>query len=188
VAADGAVYGGVEAALATDFRVAGEPLFRRPPGCLFLHQGSFMPAFFAEAGHAAVTDVDFFAFPRLAGQAGSLAIGAGDLFGVLTDRPAAAALLRFLVSDEAQTAWVSEGGSLSVKSTVTAYPDPISRRSAVLLSGAETFRFDASDQMSAAMSEAFRQAILRYTADPASLDDVLAGLESVRRDRQAVGP
>jgi alpha-glucoside transport system substrate-binding protein len=67
---------------------------------------------------------------------------------------------------------------------VTAYPDTISRRAAALLSGAEVFRFDASDLMPADLNSAFWQAVLRYTADPASLDDVLAELEAVRREGQ----
>ena len=60
-----------------------------------------------------------------------MAIGGGDLLGVLTDRPEADALLRYLVSDEAQSMWVAQGGgSLSVKSTVTTYPDAVTRRAA----------------------------------------------------------
>lgn len=181
VAADGAVHGGVEGALSTDFREAGEPLFSDPPGCLFLPQGSFMPTFFDEAGHHAREDYDFFSFPELEGQAGTLAIGGGDLFGVVSDRPEAAALMRYLVSDEAQTLWVEQGGSLSVKSSVTAYPDDITRRAAELLTSADHFRFDASDQMLPQLNAAFWQAVLRYTADPSSLDDVLAELEGMRR-------
>jgi alpha-glucoside transport system substrate-binding protein len=184
VAADGAVYGGTSAALQVDFRAAGDPLFDARPGCLFLNQGSFMPTFFTEDGHEPLADFDFFAFPPLREDEPSMVIGGGDLMGVLTPRPEAAELLRYLVSDEAQSSWVSHGGSLSVKSSVTAYPDTISRRAAALLSGAEVFRFDASDLMPADLNSAFWQAVLRYTADPASLDDVLAELEAVRREGQ----
>jgi alpha-glucoside transport system substrate-binding protein len=180
VAADAAVHGGAAGALATDFRSAGEPLFSDPPGCLFLHQGSFMPTFFEEAGHVPLSDFDFFPFPAMSADADSSVIGGGDLFGVLTDRPEAAALLRYLVSDEAQSTWVAQGGSLSVKSSVRAYPDATGRRAASLLSDADTFRFDASDLMPAALNTAFWQAVLRYTGDPASLDDVLADLEGLR--------
>lgn len=181
VAADGAVHGGSSAALGVDFRMAGEPLFSDPPGCLFLDQGSFMPTFFVEAGHEPLADFDFFPFPPLSEDEPSMVIGGGDLIGVLTERPEAAELLRYLVSDAAQSSWVAHGGSLSVKSSVTAYPDTISRRAASLLSGAEVFRFDASDLMSADLNAAFWQAVLRCTADPASLDEVLAELEAIRR-------
>lgn len=184
VAADGAVYGGTSAALAIDFRAAGDPLFDARPGCLFLDQGSFMPTFFTEDGHEPLADFDFFPFPPLREDEPSMVIGGGDLMGVLTERPEAAELLRYLVSDEAQSSWVSHGGSLSVKSSVTAYPDSISRRAAALLSGAEVFRFDASDLMPADLNGAFWQAVMRYTADPTSLDEVLGELEAVRRAGQ----
>lgn len=180
--------GGSRAALETDFAEAGDPLFSDPPGCLFLHQGSFMPAFFdsgdpAEGGEPVPgEDYDFFPFPAMASSAGTSVIGAGDLFGMLTDRPEAAELMRYLVSDEAQSIWVSRGGSLSVNAGVLDYPDPVSRRAAALLSGAELFRFDASDLMETATSQAFNRAVLTFTADRSQLDAVLAELEAIRRE------
>jgi alpha-glucoside transport system substrate-binding protein len=182
VVAEGAVFGGVAGALGTDFRDAGDALFRDPPGCLFLHQGSFMPSHFPE-GSQPGTDFDFFAFPPLADdRTRQVVLGAGDLFGILTDDAAAAALMRYLVSDEAQALWVAQGGSLSVKTSVTAYPDPISQRAASLLTRAEVFRFDASDQMPGELNLAFWAAVMRFTEDQSRLDDLLAELEQVRRD------
>jgi alpha-glucoside transport system substrate-binding protein len=180
VVADGAVFGGVAGALGTDFREAGDPLFSQPPGCLFLDQGSFMPTFFP-AGSEPGTDFDFFAFPSLGDEARGVVIGGGDLFGVLTESAAAAALLRYLVSDEAQTLWVAQGGSLSVKATVTDYPDRVSQRAAVLLTGAEAFRFDASDQMSGDLNAMFWRAVMSFTEDQTRLDDLLAELEKTRQ-------
>jgi alpha-glucoside transport system substrate-binding protein len=180
VVADGAVFGGVAGALGTDFREAGDPLFSQPPGCLFLHQGSYMPSFFPVASEPG-TDFDFFAFPPLGDAADGVVIGGGDLFGVLTDNAAAAALMRYLVSDEAQTLWVAQGGSLSVKATVTDYPDRVSQRAAVLLTGAAGFRFDASDQMSGDLNAMFWRAVMSFTEDQTRLDDLLAELERIRQ-------
>lgn len=179
VVADGAVFGGVEGALETDFREAGDPLFSDPPGCLFLHQGSFMPSYFP-AGEQPGTGFDFFPFPRLGDQGPGAVIGGGDLFGVLTENAAAASLMRYLVSDEAQTLWVEQGGSLSVKTSVTDYPDPVSRRAAALLTRAEAFRFDASDQMPGELNAAFWQAVLSFTEDQSRLEDLLVELEAIR--------
>lgn len=181
VVADGAVYGGSAAAVATDFRTAGEALFSEPPGCLFLHQGSFMPAFFAASGQRPGRDFDFFAFPGPDDSSDGAVIGAGDMLGLLTGSPAAAELMRYLVSEEAQSLWVSQGGSLSVLAGVTEYPDDVARRAARLLTGADTFRFDASDQMSETLNAAFWQAILDVTAEPRRLDEVLGDLEAIRR-------
>jgi alpha-glucoside transport system substrate-binding protein len=180
VVADGAVFGGVAGALETDFRAAADPLFSTPPGCLFLHQGSFMPVYFPD-GSEPGADFDFFAFPRLGDDPRGVVIGGGDLFGVLTDDPAASGLMRYLISDEAQTLWVAQGGSLSVKMTVTAYPDPVSQRAAELLTRAEAFRFDASDQMPGDLNTAFWSAVMSYTEDQARLDDLLAELERFRQ-------
>lgn len=182
VVADGAVFGGVAGALGTDFREAGAPLFSDPPGCLFLNQGSFMPPYFPsdkEPGN----DFDFFPFPRLGDEAPGAVIGGGDLFGVLTESEAAAALMRYLVSDEAQTLWVDRGGSLSVKTSVTGYPDPVSQRAAALLTRAESFRFDASDQMPGELNAAFWRAVLSFTEDQSRLDDLLDELEAIRLGR-----
>jgi hypothetical protein len=88
--------------------------------------------------------------------------------------------MRYLVSEEAQSIWVSHGGSLSVLTDVTAYPDRISRRAAEHLTGASVFRFDASDQMAGDMNAAFWQAMLDVTAEPTRLDEILASLEAVR--------
>ena len=107
-------------------------------------------------------------------------IGGGDLFGLLTDDPMAAALMRYLASEEAQTAWVAQGGSLSVDSTVVDYPDDVTRKAAALLSSADRFRFDGSDLMPAPMANAFNAAILDVSADPSSLDRVLDDLDAVR--------
>jgi alpha-glucoside transport system substrate-binding protein len=179
VVADGAVFGGIAGALGTDFREAADPLFGSPPGCLFLHQGSFMPTYFPD-GSEPGSDFDFFAFPRLGDEARGVVIGGGDLFGILTDDPAAAALMRYLVSDEAQTLWVSQGGSLSVKATVTAYPDTVTQRAAELLTRAEAFRFDASDQMPGNLNAMFWRAVMSFSEDQSRLDDLLAELEGVR--------
>jgi alpha-glucoside transport system substrate-binding protein len=180
VVADGAVFGGRTGAIETDFRDAGKPLFSLPAGCLFLPQGSFMPSFLTAPHREPIVDYDFFPFPALDGDGDRVVIGGGDLFGLLTDDPAARRLMRYLVSEDAQERWVRQGGSLSVRATVHDYPDPISRRMAELLTGAEAFRFDASDQMAADMNAAFWQAILDVTADPSQLDATLERLEALR--------
>jgi alpha-glucoside transport system substrate-binding protein len=177
--AEGSVHGGVSGALDTDFRDAAEPLFSEPPGCLLLPQGNFMAAFLAQDGRRAGQDFDFFRWPPVDEGTGRAVIGGGDLFGVLADRPAAAALMRYLVSDDAQRLWVAQGGTLSVKTSVTHYPDPVSQRAAAELTSADAFRFDASDQMPAELGAAFREAVLRVAEEPAAIDEVLDELDRI---------
>jgi len=180
VIADDSVHGGADGALQTDFEVAGDPLFTSPPGCLFLHQGSFMPAFFDADGHKPGTDYDFMPFPPMNQDDQGSVIGAGDLFALMTDNAAAAELVRYLVSPEAQEILVSGGGALSVDQRVNAYPNQLVVREAAVLTGAAHFRFDASDMMPRALNQAFWQAVLDFTADRSRLDEILASLDEVR--------
>jgi alpha-glucoside transport system substrate-binding protein len=181
VVADAAVHGGSRGALTTYFTDSGNPLFTDPPGCLFLHQASFMTTFLDAAAKPAPR-YDFLPFPDIDPRfAGSLIV-AGDLFGMLNDTPAARALIQYLVTAEAQSIWVERGGALSGNFNVHSYPNAIAQREAALLAGARIPRFDASDSMPDDMSAAFWQAVLDFTADQSRLDTILEQLEAVRRD------
>ena len=180
VVAVGAVHGGPAVAIGTRFEHAGDPLFTNPPGCLFLHQASFMPTFFtASAGRAGV-GFDFMPFPPMSATDHGAVIGAGDLFGMLTDNLAAAELMRYLVSADAQEILVAHGGALSVDQRVGGYPNDVVRREAAILARAEHFRFDASDLMPAALNRAFLDAVLDYTRSPLRLSAILDRLERTR--------
>jgi len=179
VVAEDAVFGGVRGALTSYFARAGDPLFTDPPGCLFLHQGSFMTTFLDAAASPAPT-YDFMPFPDIDPKWAGALIGAGDLFGMLTDTPESRALIRYLVTADAQSIWVGRGGALSGNFLVNTYPNDIAEREAALLARATIFRFDASDSMPDDMGRAFWQAVLDYTDDQTRLDSILRGLDSVR--------
>ena len=180
IVAPDAVFGGVDGALRTSFGSAGEPLFADPPGCLLMLQGSFMPAFFEAAGRRPGVDFDFMPFPEMGRATAGEVIGAGDLLGLLTDRPDAAALMDYLVGAEAQQTLVGRGGALSVNRRVSTYPNEVAAREAGLLSAASHFRFDGSDLMPAPLNTAFRHAVLDFTRDQSLLPRILAGLERIR--------
>jgi alpha-glucoside transport system substrate-binding protein len=171
---------GPSGVIATTFEDGGNPLFEDPPGCLFHHQGTFMTEFFKSRAGARDGEYDFFNFPVIDQRFANSVTGAGDLFGMFTDTPQAKALMEYLLTSEAQSIWVSRGGALSVNTRVTDYPDDISRRAAEVLTGAERFRFDASDLMPEAMATAFLQAVLDYTRSPTTLDSILASLDAVQ--------
>jgi alpha-glucoside transport system substrate-binding protein len=185
VAAESAVYGGIRGALETDFSDAGEPLFTDPPGCLFLHQGSFITGLGAFPKQKAGTDYNFFPFPDINSQYAGAIEGAGDLFGMFHDTPQAKALMKYLVTPEAQSIWVGIGGALSANKQVTNYPDDVSKRSAELLTSAKIFVFDASDLMPTAMNDAFWKATVTYTQHPDQLDSLLQSLDQTQADAYA---
>ncbi|MEW6224955.1 MAG: extracellular solute-binding protein [Chloroflexota bacterium] len=175
-------YGGGTGVNATNFEVGGDPLFATPPGCLFHHQASFITGLGAFKTAAAGTDYDFFPFPDINSQYSGAVEGAGDLFGMFHDTPAAKSLMAYLVTAPAQDIWVGIGGALSANKNATSYPDDISKRSAEALLNAKIFVFDASDLMPTAMNNAFWSGIVDYVGNPGQLDSILSDLDSVQAD------
>lgn len=173
-------YGGSTFVNSTNFGSAGNPLFTEPPGCLFHHQASFITDFFVEQGGAEEGEFDFFPMPAINPEYSGAFTGAGDLFGLFTDKPAAQDLLKYLVTPEAQQIWVSRGGALSGNTEVSDYPDEVSQRSAEILANAEIFRFDAGDLMPQAMKAAFFRAIVDFAENQDNLDQILASLDEVQ--------
>jgi alpha-glucoside transport system substrate-binding protein len=178
-------YGGSTFVNSTNFGSGANPMFTDPPGCLFHHQASFITDFFKEQGGAADGDFDFFPMPDMNEQYPGAFTGAGDLFGLFSDKAAAKDLLKYLVTAEAQQIWVDKGGALSGNTKVTTYPDDVSKRSAEILGSAEIFRFDGGDLMPAAMKAAFFRAMVDFAEDPGSIDTVLAGLDEVQASAYA---
>jgi alpha-glucoside transport system substrate-binding protein len=175
-------YGGGATAVATNFGNAGDPLFASPPGCEFLHQASFITGFSQFKSHKAGTDYNFFPFPDIDPQYAGAVEGAGDLFGMFHDTPAAKSLIKYLVTPEAQDIWVKAGGALSANKKANDYPDDISKRSAALLASAKSFVFDASDSMPTAMNDAFWKAMVALTNGSKTVDQVLADLDAAQKD------
>lgn len=178
----GNTYGGGQNAVATNFGNAGDPLFANPPGCEFLHQASFITGFSQFKSHAAGTDYNFFPFPDINGQYAGAVEGAGDLFGMFHDTPAAKSLMKYLVTAQAQDIWVKAGGALSANKNANSYPDDISKRSAEILANAKSFVFDASDNMPTAMNDAFWKAMVSLTNGSKSVDQALADLDAAQKD------
>ncbi len=178
-------YGGGQTAVATNFANAGDPLFKSPPGCEFLHQASFITGLGDFPNQKSGTDYNFFPFPAIDQQYATAVEGAGDLFGMFHDTPAAKSLMAYLVTAKAQDIWVKLGGALSANKNATDYPDDISKRSADLLANAQQFVFDASDNMPSAMNSAFWTAMVDLTRGKKTIDQVLSDLDKVQTDAYA---
>jgi alpha-glucoside transport system substrate-binding protein len=178
----GNAYGGLQTVAATNFEVAGDPLFADPPGCVFHHQASFITGLGGFKDAQAGTDYNFIPFPDINPAHAGGVEGAGDLFGMFNDTPAARSLMRYLVTAEAQDIWVQRGGALSPNKNATSYPDDISAASAQILAEAQSFVFDASDLMPQAMNDAFWRGMVALSSGSASLDEVLADLDEAQAD------
>ena len=179
------VFGGPSTELGTAFGNGGDCLFSDPAGCYLHHQANFMggEAGFFETNFPDVAEVgttyDFFVMPGIEFEG---VTSAGDLFGMFNDTPAAQSLISYLVTAEAQQIWVERGGALSANKEVSidAYPDEVGRKAAEVLTGAETVRFDAGDNMPAEMGAAFLEAIVNTVQSPDDLDSILETLDGVQ--------
>jgi alpha-glucoside transport system substrate-binding protein len=182
-----ASHGDANLIISTNFGKAGDPLFSQPPGCLFHHQASFITSFFDKdnTGIKAGTDYNFFLMPDINPQFAGAVTGGGDLLGMFHDTPQAKALMQYLITPQAQAIWpsIQGSGALSGSKSVSTsiYPDDITKAAAKDLSGAKIFRFDGSDAMPVAMSDAFLTGIEDFVKDQTQLDSILQKLDSTQQ-------
>jgi alpha-glucoside transport system substrate-binding protein len=182
VNAPGYVYGGATGALTIFFGDSPAALFTDPPGAYLHRQASFIQSFMLDANPdlVAVEDYNAFVFPPISPAVGNPLLGSGDLVGVFNDTPEAKALANYLASAEAQEIFCGELGKIGVNKNVdpSIYPDPITAWAASTIAEAETFRFDASDLMPAAVGAGtFWSGVLDYISG-IPLDTVLEAIEA----------
>ena len=177
------VRGGVQGELAINFADAPFPLFASPPGCYFHLQGSFIQDLIHSQypGLKPGVDLSFAPFPVLDRSVPETVEVAGDVVVMFRETQQSRALIRYLATAEAQAIWVKRGGALSANRRVSlsAYPDPLSRRAAEILTAAPAARFDASDLMPPPVGSSFLMATLEYVQHPDRLDQILREMERV---------
>ncbi|NBN64192.1 ABC transporter substrate-binding protein [Pannonibacter tanglangensis] len=147
------VMGGPEGVGSIDFRDSPKGLFASPPNCYMHRQASFIPSFFPD-GTKVGEDVDFFYFPAYASKdLGQPVLGAGTLFSITKDSPAARAFIEFLKTPIAHEVWMAQTGFLTPFKGVNTdvYGDPTLKKMGDILLNASTFRFDGSDLMPGAI-------------------------------------
>jgi len=182
VNAPGYIYGGSTGALTIFFGDSPNALFTDPPEAYMHRQATFIQSFIktANPGLVAGEDYDIFPFPPISPVFGNPLLGAGDLISAFNDTPETRALLTYLASAKAQEIWCAALGKLAINKTVdpSIYPDPITAKAAGMLAEAETFRFDGSDLMPAAVgSGTFWTGVLDYVSG-IPLDTVLESIEA----------
>lgn len=146
---DDYVAGGAGAVASTDFRDSPQGLFDSPPQCYMHRQASFIPAFFPD-GTEVGADADFFYFPAYEeADLGAPVLGAGTLWAITNDSPAAHGLVEFMKTPIAHEVWMAQGNFLTPHSGVNSdvFADPTLGKMNDILLQATTFRFDGSDLM-----------------------------------------
>ncbi|WP_425090189.1 ABC transporter substrate-binding protein [Tropicimonas sp. S265A] len=146
---DDYVVGNANDTASIDFRESPKGLFASPPECMMHRQASFIPAYFPE-GTELGEDADFFYFPAYAEKdLGTPVLGAGTLFAITNDNPAAGAFLEFLQTPFAHEVMMAQDGFLTpyTGANPDAYASDTLRKQGAILTNATTFRFDGSDLM-----------------------------------------
>jgi alpha-glucoside transport system substrate-binding protein len=186
VRSDGWAQGGPEASATTDFRDSPAGLFQIPPACYMHKQASFIPTFFPE-GTEYGADYDFFYFPSSsAGDLGNPVLGAGTLFAITSDSPAARGLIEFFKTPIAHEVWMAQSGFLTPHTGVNleVFSNESLRAMNEILLNATTFRFDASDLMPGEIGAgAFWTGMVDFTTQgdaQAAADAIQARWEAMR--------
>ncbi|MDH3499402.1 MAG: ABC transporter substrate-binding protein [Acidimicrobiia bacterium] len=194
---EGNVLGGTAAILATPFGDQNTPMFDDPPACYLAKQAGFITGFFPGQDtpddpsddvfgpNAPQQETQAIPFPRIDNDQDVL-LGAGDLFGVFSDRPAVAETVKFLLTPDGGAGFArAQAGYLSPNSQfdTSNYLDPFQQQQGELLAtalAANGFRFDASDLMPASVGAGtFWTAMVDYVQNgPDNLSDVLSDIES----------
>jgi DNA-binding LacI/PurR family transcriptional regulator/spermidine/putrescine-binding protein len=183
------LYGGSAFALTQNFGNAGKGLFTTPPGCLFMEQATFITNFFIDpkyggsADKKAGTDYGAFAHPKFSDEFAGNVEGFFDTMVMYNDTPQARALMQYLVSQEAQDLWASQGGSLVANKNVSPdkFPDATLSAAYKILQSSKNVLLTAGDYMPKDMQHAFWKSLLDFTSDQSKLDSLLQNLDQVQQ-------
>jgi alpha-glucoside transport system substrate-binding protein len=177
-------YGGSQYINSTNFGNAPAPLFQNPPKAYFHVQASFIQGFIKDQFPTLkpVEDFDFFMFPTIDPKYARAVEGGADVVVVFKNTPQTRAFMNYFASAEAQAYWAAGTGALATNRNVSLvfYTDPITKHAADILNKSDIFVFGAGDMMPSAMQAAFWKGCVDFVANPASLDQILATLDSVR--------
>jgi len=169
------VYGGTEGIVSTPFYEAANPMFEDPPQCWLHLQAPWITLLFGE-DLAAGIDYDFFPLPPIDEAYGTPMLVAGNIMAMFDDRPEVRAVIEFFATGASAEAWVKAGGVTSPHndSSLDWYTNDIDRRAALVILGADTVRFDASDLMPPEVGAgSFWKGMADYVGGASDLDTVL---------------
>jgi alpha-glucoside transport system substrate-binding protein len=177
------IAGGTTGALQTDFPTSVSNVFATAPKAAMVIEGDFVPGVVGTSNPLKpVSGYNVFAFPAI-GNTQNYVEGGGDELMMFRDTPAARALVRYLATGEAQSIWARLGGYTAPAKTVpaSAYPDAITRTTALAVGHAKVFRFDLSDLQPASFGATVGQGEFKLFQDflrnPKNVDGTAAALE-----------
>jgi alpha-glucoside transport system substrate-binding protein len=178
------IFGGRDGALQTDFPTSVSAVFASPPKAAMIAEGDFVPGVVATSNPLKpISGYNVFPFPSVDGSAPAV-VGGGDTVMMFKDTPASEAFVEYLATPEASEIWAKKGGFSSPNKNVpaSAYPDAITKATAIALAHAKTFRFDMSDLQPAAFGGTVGQGEFKIFQDflksPSNVNGVAQELET----------
>jgi alpha-glucoside transport system substrate-binding protein len=176
--------GGTSGALQTDFPTSVSNVFSNSPKASMVAEGDFVPGVVATSNPLKpISGYNVFPFPSVDGSAPAV-VGGGDTVMMFKDTPASEAFVEYLATPEASEIWAKKGGFSSPNKNVpaSAYPDAITKATAIALAHAKTFRFDMSDLQPAAFGGTVGQGEFKIFQDflksPSNVNGVAQELET----------
>ena len=176
------INGAPQSILATTPQDASYLPYDSPPKSYLYYLGDFTAGFITTqfASLQPGTGFNFFPFPTINSSYQGAVTGGADVVVAMKNDSATQQLVKYLATANAQEIWVKRGGFTSVNKSVplSAYPDPVAKASAQMLTSASTYRFGADDLMPSQVENAFWKATLNYIQNPGQLDSILSSMES----------
>jgi alpha-glucoside transport system substrate-binding protein len=175
------VHGGPEHIVNTNFADSVLPMFDSDGPKCFLHMnGTFTPSFFPQ-GLTADVDYGVFYFPPIDPQYGSPLEVTGDIWAATSDRPEVMAVMEYFTKGEHLKVWMQEGGAFAPQKDADLdwYNTDVDRTIGHALLEADPLRFDASDNMPAAVgTDSFWKEMTNYVAGNEDLDTALQNIDA----------
>lgn len=176
------INGAPQSILATAPQDASYLPYDSPPKADLYYLGDFTAGFITSQFKSLQpgTGFNFFPFPTINAAYQGAVTGGADVIVAMKNDSATKKLVQYLATAQAQEIWVKRGGFTSVNKSVSldAYPDPVAKASAQMLTSASTYRFGADDLMPSQVEDAFWKATLSYIQNPGQLDSILSTMES----------
>jgi hypothetical protein len=149
------------------------------PRCWIVPGAPWVSSFFGDTPMVAMP------FPAIEPGFASSMEGSGDVAIVLSDRPEVRAIVRAMASSAWGVPWARADSTFFAPHRgfdLDGYADPVDRALASTLRAAidaGTYRFDASDQLPAPVTEVLHSALVKYVTDTnASAEETLASVEA----------
>jgi alpha-glucoside transport system substrate-binding protein len=182
------VTGGLDVARSTGYNDGLARVFGDRPEGAFLMEGGFTTNVITTAVNPALkpgTDIAFFPFPAIDAKFGNPLVLGGDFAVAFADNDATRKFMAFLAKPETATLWADVGViSPNKNADTSALPNVLMGQESQQLTGAETLRFDGSDQLPGGVGNDWTAALEGIFAEPSKMADLL---DSFQQSATAAG-